>query len=212
MGDDLLLLLGPEGDRLDAYAVLHGVAASLALPLARRLREGTRNRRIARQARAMIALATALARAFLHDGDGVDVDALVALMARAGRCGSNGVAYDQLITLSTAWPLRGLAINPPALALAAIMRLREALQSDLVVSGSPRRAAQLRVIRDLEADVLVIARDLKGGAISMAEALRRVRARFAAAAPAIGTDLVELLGGEAAATHTRIVMHDQHAA
>jgi hypothetical protein len=192
--DDDLRLLGSEGDKLDAFAALHGIVASLALALARRRAASNTSRRVVRQARSLIALATALARAF-HQGHEADFEELASLTSRADALGRRGVPHDQLIAMPGDWPLRGLPINPAALALVAVMRLRHGLQDSLIAAASPRRAMQLRIVRDLELDVLFMARDLDRHAISPAAALCGLHARFAAAEPAIGPDLLELLGG-----------------
>jgi cytochrome P450 len=105
MGDGYILLLGPEGNRLDAFAALHGIVASLALALARRRAAGNLNRRVARQARRLNTLATGLARAF-RQGDEADINALSAMMVRAAACGRCGLPHDQLIAMLAAWPLR----------------------------------------------------------------------------------------------------------
>lgn len=52
------------------------------------------------------------------------------------------------------------------------MRLRQALQDNLIPAPSLRRTAQLRVIRDLEAAMLALARDLDRRVIPTAAALR----------------------------------------
>lgn len=193
--DDLLILLGSEGDRLDALAAMHGVTASLALAIARRRANGNLNRRVGRQARALRALASALARGFLKP-DQADIEAIAELMRRAAAAEHHALPHDRLVSLPQGWQLRGLPINPAALALLAVMRLGEGLQRRLLATGSPRRAMQLRVIRDLERDVLAVARDLKARAITTAAALRRLQVKFATAEPLIGADLAELLGGD----------------
>lgn len=198
------MLLGPEGDRLDALAAMHGVVAGLALALAKRLATcGTR--RMRRQARAFVALATALARGFYRrdepDFEAEIAPALVELMRWAGAQEREGVRHESLVKIPAGWPLRGLAINPAALALAAVMRLRHALQENLINAGEPdpRRAAQLRVIRNIEAEVVVIAQDIERHAITAMEALRRVRKSLAAAEGALEpADIAALLGDEAA--------------
>lgn len=196
MGD--LLLLGPEGDRLDFFATTHGIAASLALSLSHRRLRGDSGRGAARQQRALAALATALARAF-GQGDAADIGAIVTLMARAQWLECRGVPHDELIALPRDWPLCGLPANPAALALAAVIRLRIGLENALIAGGIPerglKRAAQLRTVRDLEAGVLATARDLERNAIMPATAIRRLHPRFAAAECVIGSDLLELLGG-----------------
>jgi hypothetical protein len=194
MSDDLLLLLGPEGDRLDAYAAIHGGAASLALAVQRWTRARGASRRIARQARGLNAVATAFASAF-RLGDAADIDELAALMARVAPLERRGIPHDQLITMPRAWPLRGLPLAPAALALLAVMRLREGLQNATLAAGDARRATQLRIICDLEAAVLRLALAQKRHAVTAATALRKVRRLFAIAEPAIGADLVEFLGG-----------------
>jgi len=192
--DDDLLLLGPEGDKLDAFAVLHGIVASLALGLARRHAATNTSRRVVCQTRSLIALATALASAFYQDHE-ADFEVLASLMSRADRLARRGVPNDELIAMPADWPLQGLPTNPAALALVAVIRLRHGLQDSLIATASTRRAMQLRIVRDLEGDVLFMARDLDRQTISVAAVLRRLHARFAAAEPAIRADLLELLGG-----------------
>jgi hypothetical protein len=84
------------------------------------------------------------------------------------------------------------------------MRLRQALQDSLIAAPSPRRMAQLRIVRDLEAAMLALARALDRHTISTTAALHQARVRFAAAEPAIGADIAELLGGGAEAAEAII--------
>jgi hypothetical protein len=60
-----------------------------------------------------------------------------------------------------------------------------------IAAVSSRRMAQIRIVRDLEAYVPSMAHDIERTVISPATALRRLRAGFAAAEPAIGVDLAE---------------------
>ena len=204
MGDDYWLL-GPEGDRLDALAAAHGVVASLALALRARQPEPRRDRRkaVERQQRALIALAGALARAFRRQGEpGFPVDAeaaaLAVLMARADAFEARGVAHDTLVRMPADWPFKRLAGNPAQLALVAAMRLRQALQNRLIHGRDPRRQVQLGAVRDLERELLALARRLDKHEIAGAAALRVVIDRFAVAAGTIGrADIAELLGGDA---------------
>jgi hypothetical protein len=215
MGDGLVLL-GPEGDCMDAVAALHGVVAGMAFELRRRLADGG-NRRLGRQARALTALATALAGAFGHDEEphfeSEIAPALIELMRRADLCERRGVRHERLVKLPVEWPFRRLGINSATLLLAAVMRLRQALQSevfDASEAASPdqaRRMAQLAVVRGVESDLLRLARDLAADKTTGLAALRRVRQRFKAAAAAIGpADVTALLlsdGQSLAASATR---------
>jgi len=203
MSDDLVLL-GPEGDCMDALAVLHGVTASMALALRGRLAAGG-SRKLAHQARALTAVANGFARHFRHDDEpGFETEiapALIELMRHADRRERQGVRHDRLVKLAANWPFRRLEINPPALALVAIMRLRQALQDELLRGDDDIRrvahAAQLAIVRGFEADLLRLARDLGEHKITAPAALLRVRDRFKTAALAIRpNDVTDLLLGD----------------
>ncbi len=193
-------MLGPEADRVDALAAMHGVVASAALAIGKRIISHGGSRHVMRQGRALGRLAVELANAFERRGANLDDDTvarIVSLLSAAAQAERRGVRYDQLVVIPPGWPAPGLAITPRALALCAAMRLRQALERHALACADPRRVAQLQAIKGLESQILGLHRDLAADKITTGNALRSVIERFAAVEPVIGADLAELLGGDA---------------
>jgi hypothetical protein len=171
---------------------MHGVVASMALAMAKRIIGIGGGRQVIRQGRALGRLPTALADAFDCGAANFDVGiitALVDLMAAADRAEKRGLRHDSLVGMPAKWAFKRLSIDPPRLALCGAMRLRTVLEERLIAGEAEgRRAVQLRVVKNL-------AHRLDRDEIAAADALRSVVAAFAVAATAIdGADIGELLG------------------
>lgn len=179
-------------------AAMHGVAGSLALAVGRHLIAHRAGKQVRRQGRVLGRLAAALADAFVIGGvDEADAADLLRLMERAERAELRGLKHHRLIVMPEGWPFERLAINPAQLALIAAMRLRQALEKQLARAPEARRLAQLRVVKDLEAEIVRLAHRLDQSEIAGAEALRVVTQRFAVAAAAVTpADIRELLAGD----------------
>lgn len=193
MDGDGFSTLEDGGMRTDALAALHGIASALAMQARAKVGAG-RGRRVARQARALELLAAALADAYRDRGDEPDFDRVVKAMSRADAAEPAGIDHDDLIELPADFPLPRLALNPPQMALAAILPLRHGLLRELLVHDDPRRALQLGVVRDLEADLVKMAGALDRGDITQLAALEWLIPRFAESAGVIQpADLHRLL-------------------
>ena len=196
---DELVILGQEGDRVDAIAAMYGIAASLALALVERIAAYGSNRPIDRQRRTLTALSNALAVAIGPPGGSGFIPhaapLLLELMRRADRAEHGAIPYHKLLRLPVGWPLRRLAVNPPSLGLFATMRLRAGLERQLLKGEDPRRAAQLLVVRDLARDLADLAAAFAWDEAAPHYAFEQTRRLFANTAQAIGdAELFEILG------------------
>jgi hypothetical protein len=194
--DDPAFDLDDDGTRMDALAALHGIATTLLRAVRSRIAAG-RGRRVVRQEKAIENLAVALASAYRGREAGPDLDWVVEAMAKADRTERNGIDHDALIDLPTDWPFPRFALNPAQMALAAILRLRHGLLRELVVRDDPRRAVQLRLVRDFEADLIKMAEAIDAETTTPIAALEWLIPRFAAGAEMIQpADLYRLLGAK----------------
>ena len=192
-------MLGAEGDQVDGLAALHGIAASLALAIVKRIVGQGGGRHVTRQARIVGRVATTCADAFDQDDnlDDASLAKMVVLMTAAGRAERRGLRYDRLLKMPAGWLAPTLAITAPTLGLCAGMRLGQALERLAIAGGDPRRLVQLAAIRNLESRLTVLDCELRSAKITSQDALRRVIAVFSAAGAVIGGDnLSALLGGD----------------
>jgi hypothetical protein len=194
-----LVILGREGDQIDAVAAIYGITTSLALALIERITTQGTCRPLERQRRALTALANALAVATCRQNEpGFLADAqpgIIKLMLRADRAERDAVPHHKLLRLPAEWPVRRLAINAPTLGLFAAMRLRAALERQLLDGEDARRAAQFLVARDLERRLIELAQAFTQGKTVPEEAFEHTRNLFTHASKAIkDEELFEILG------------------
>jgi hypothetical protein len=204
MDGDQRSTLEDGGMRMDALAALHGIASSLALRTRAKV-AGGRGRRVVRQAQALETLAVALAEAYRDRDDRPDLERVVAAMARADACETAGINHDRLLDLPADFPFPRLALSPAQMALAAILPLRHGLLRELLVCDDPRRALQLRTLRDLERDLVAMALALDRSEITPLAVLQWLIPRFAQDAGVIQpADLHRLLTGKSADITSRL--------
>jgi hypothetical protein len=187
--------LDDDATKMDALAALHGVATTLLRAVRDRIAAG-RGRRVVRQERALEMLAVALVSAYRDRaaGLGPDLAWVVEKMAAADRTERNGIDHAKLIDLPTDWPFPRLALNPAQMALAAVLRLRHGLIRELLIRDDPKRALQLRLVRDLEADLIKMAEAIDVVTITPIGVLEWLIARFAGCAARFSSqDLHRLL-------------------
>ncbi|MGH7052670.1 MAG: hypothetical protein ACREFA_02480 [Stellaceae bacterium] len=175
---------------------MHDVVASLAFAAAARCEGRPPTRAEKRQQRALRELAESLALVFPFQNDEkiiAEAAPLVEVLMRAAdRCERHGLAHTALLPLPEPYPFPRWRIDPPSLCLAAVMRLRIALEKVVARAPGPRRIEQLKIVLDLEAGLRDMARGRARRSASMAALVKRVDEFFWAAEQAIGDEGPEI--------------------
>lgn len=175
---------------------MHGVVASLALAATARCEGRRPSRSEKRQQRALWGLASSLALVFPYRSDekliAEAAPLLMVLMRDADRCERRGFAHTALLPLPEPYPLPRLRIDPPSLCLAAVMRLRAALEKIVAHVSDPWRAEQLKIALELEAGLRDMARGLSRRKAVPTDIVERVDELFWAAEEAIGDEGPEI--------------------